>query len=220
MHLKWLLAGAYRLRTGLLCCVCWSISTAGEPTNPAQEIKPPRLEVPAKWRTEDTTYPPPWARQLPWKGSLQLRFPPGFFQKQDPYFWSYPIFYWLRGDVLADRADLQRALRAYDAGLYGKQFKADQIKIDIGADRMVRVGHQVMVYRRVTFQGFDPFVTKRPLTTYLETYRWYCPDSKHTAVLILRSARRPDPQDSVWKRLLRFRPSVPCPDARGVDPPP
>jgi hypothetical protein len=26
----------------------------------------PRLPVPKGWRTEDTAYPPPWAKELPW----------------------------------------------------------------------------------------------------------------------------------------------------------
>ena len=179
--------------------------------SPANE--PPRLSVPTQWRIEDTPYPPPWAQQLPWKGRLQLRFPPGFFKKQDPYFWSYPIFYWLRGDVLGARSELQRALRAYDAGLYGKQFRSERIKLEMGPDRTRRLGRQMVVYRRVMIAGFDPFVTKRPLTTYLETYRWYCPQSKHTAVLILRSPRRPDPQDPVWKKLLHFQKSLTGPES-------
>ena len=208
--------GPHGPSAGLLLCVCWYTAAVADPAPVTPKIKPPRLEVPAKWRTEDTPYPPPWARQLPWKGSLQLRFPPGFFQKQDPYFWSYPIFYWLRGDVLADRAALERALRAYDAGLYGRQFKAEQIKMVVGADREFRGDRQTIVYRRVTLHGFDPFVTRRPLTTYLETFRWYCPDSRYTAVLILRSARRPHPHDPVWKRLLRFRASVGCPQTPGT----
>ncbi|MEE3371280.1 MAG: hypothetical protein VX346_18240 [Planctomycetota bacterium] len=192
--------------------VCWSafITIGVIAQLPASE--PPRLPVPPQWRIEDTPYPPPWAQQLPWKGRLQLRFPPGFFQKQDSYFWSYPIFYWLRGDVLGDRAALQRALREYDAGLYGKQFKPNQIKMEMSPDKTRRLGRQMVVYRRVVVDGFDPFVTKRPLKTYLETYRWYCPLDKHTAVLILRSPRRPDPQDPVWKKLLQFGESLPCPE--------
>ena len=72
---------------------------------------PIKLPVPEGWRTEDTSYPPPWAEQLPWKGTLQLRVPPGFFDKDDAFFWSYPILYQLEGDVLASDRDLQRALR-------------------------------------------------------------------------------------------------------------
>ena len=193
--------------------VGWSVFILIAVVTHLSATEPPRLPVPRQWRIEETPYPPPWAQQLPWKGRLQLRFPPGFFQQQDPYFWSYPIFYWLRGDVLGDRAALQRALRDYDAGLYRKQFKSDQIKMEIGPDKTRRLGRQLVVYRRVVVNGFDPFVAKRPLKTYLETYRWYCPAGKHSAVLILRSPRRPDPQDPVWKKLLQFGEALPCPES-------
>src|SRR4051812_3676538 len=78
----------------------------------------PKLDLPKGWRSEDTTYPPPWARDLPWRGDLQIRFPPGWFNAKSPFFWSYPVLYQLDGDVLSSRDDLAKALRAYDAGLY------------------------------------------------------------------------------------------------------
>ncbi|MDP7302691.1 MAG: hypothetical protein QGG09_06295, partial [Pirellulaceae bacterium] len=96
----------------------------------ARGAETPRLQVPSGWRIEDTEYPPAWAKTLPWKGRLQLRFPPGFFRENDDYAWSYPIFYWLEGNVLEKQADFDRALRAYDAGLYQGQFAAQKIKIE------------------------------------------------------------------------------------------
>lgn len=170
----------------------------------------PKLPVPKEWRIEDTSYPPPWAKTLPWKGRLQLRFPPGFFKKNDDYFWSYPIFYWLEGDVLASEKDLERALRAYDAGLYGGQFAAADINIEIGEGKK-RKGAVGVTDRSVTFHGFDPFVTKRPQTTYLRISRQYCAKSDRTAILILRSPRQFNEEDAVWKQLLAFRQHVDCP---------
>jgi hypothetical protein len=49
---------------------------------------PPKLKVPQGWRTEDRSYPPPWARELPWHGDVQIRFPPGWFDPASPFFWS------------------------------------------------------------------------------------------------------------------------------------
>ncbi|MCS5631304.1 MAG: hypothetical protein NZ744_10785, partial [Pirellulaceae bacterium] len=57
----------------------------------------------------------------------------------------------------------------------------------------------------LTFKGFDPFTTKRPLTTYLEIQRRYDDVSNVTTILILRSARPIDKKDTVWKTLYRFR---------------
>jgi len=78
----------------------------------AHGAETPRLHVPSGWRIENTQYPPAWAKTLPWKGRLQLRFPEGFFRTNDDYAWSYPIFYWLEGDVLDKQVEFGRALRA------------------------------------------------------------------------------------------------------------
>ena len=170
----------------------------------------PRLPVPKGWRTEDTTYPPPWAKGLPWKGDIQIRFPPGWFDANSPNFWSYPVLYRLDGDVLAGRADLEKALRSYDAGLYAGAFDGSRIKIEIDADRTAeKLGHAV-VRRSIAIDGFDPFETRRELTTHLEVFRWYCPESKKTEVLILRSPRPYKEDDAVWKTLVPFWEGLAC----------
>lgn len=168
----------------------------------AAELK---LPVPENWRTEDTTYPPPWARDLPWTGTIQLRFPPGFFKADDTFFWSYPILYQLQGNVIKDANALNRALSSYDAGLYGGQFEKEKIRIEI-----MKVKSNVRGYSRqhVTLKGFDPFVTKKPLTTYLDLYRRYDKESDKTVVLILRSphpiAGQDAEEDAVRKKLNEF----------------
>jgi hypothetical protein len=163
-----------------------------------------KLPVPKGWRTEDTAYPPPWAKDLPWKGDIQIRFPPGWFDPKSANFWTYPVLYRLEGDVLASRDDLEKALRSYDAGLYGGKFEGARIKIAIGEDRKAdKLGHAV-VRRSITMNGYDPFATKRELKTHLEVFRWYCPESKKTEVLILRSPRDFKEDDAVWKTLMPF----------------
>jgi hypothetical protein len=104
----------------------------------------------------------------------------------------------LEGDVLSSRADLEKALRSYDAGLYAGAFDGSRIKIDIGANwKEDKRGHAV-VRCPVTINGFDPFATRRELKTYLEVFRWYCPKSDRTAVLILRSPHPFQEDDAVW----------------------
>jgi hypothetical protein len=181
--------------------------------------QPPTLDLPKGWQTENASYPPPWAKELPWKGGLQIRFPPGWFNAKSPFYWSYPVLYWLEGDVLSSRDDLNKALRAYDAGLYGDKFEAARIKIEVGEVRKAeKLGHSV-ARRSVTIDGFDPFVIKQELKTHLEVFRWHCPQSSRTAVLILRSPRPFKEDDPVWSVLLPFWEKVTChasdPQARG-----
>jgi len=159
------------------------------------------LSVPQGWRIENTTYPPPWAKSLPWKGKIELRFPPGFFQSTSNYFWSYPILYQLQGNCITNDTELKRALLDYDAGLYGGKYPQDQIDITVRGPKKRPRGHPHLLI----FKGFDPFTTKKPLTTYLEIQRRYDDVSDMTTILILRSARPIDRKDAVWKALYRFR---------------
>ena len=69
-----------------------------------------------------------------------------------------------------------KALRVYDAGLYRGRFERSKINITFGDDvKADKQGHAV-IRRSVTVDGFDPFVTRQPLTTSLEIFRWYCPN--------------------------------------------
>ena len=159
------------------------------------------LSVPQGWRIENTTYPPPWAKSLPWKGKIELRFPPGFFQATSNYFWSYPSLYQLQGNCITNDTELKLALLEYDAGLYGGKYSRDQIDITVSNHKKRPRGQPHILI----FKGFDPFTTKQPLTTYLEIQRRYDGVSDMTTILILRSARPIDKRDAVWKTLYRFR---------------
>jgi|GEM_PF-773726 len=159
------------------------------------------LSVPQGWRIENTTYPPPWAKSLPWKGKIELRFPPGFFQPTSMYFWSYPILYQLQGNCITNDEELKRALLDYDTGLYGGKYSREQIDITVQKPKQGQRGRP----NTLTFKGFDPFTTKKPLTTYLEIQRRYDEVADMTTILILRSARPIDKKDAVWKALYRFR---------------
>jgi hypothetical protein len=105
---------------------------------------------------------------------------------------------------------LEKALRVYDGGLYRGQFDPAKIRIDIGEDRKTAVHGHTAVRRTVTIDGYDPFVTRKPLTTHLEVFRWYCPQTRRTLVLILRSPRSFVEKDTVWKTLLPFASEIPC----------
>ena len=96
--------------------------------------------------------------------------------------------------------ELKRALLDYDAGLYGGQYARKLIDITIEHPKV----DQRKQLKVVTFKGFDPFTTKKPLTTYLEIQRRYDLVTDTTTILILRSARPIDKDDSVWQKLYHF----------------
>ena len=153
------------------------------------------LPVPPGWRVENTSYPPPWAKSLPWKGTLQLRFPKPFFDASSDFFWSYPILYQLRGNVINSDEQVRRALLEYDAGLYGGQFPKKNVKMDITRRRADNK------YPVIVVDGFDPFTTKKPLRTWIVFHRRYDKQSDTTTILLLRSSHPYEKDSQVWKSL-------------------
>jgi hypothetical protein len=182
-----------RIAAFILVCMMTTFAHAEEPKSV--------LSVPPDWRIENTTYPPVWAKSLPWKGKIELRFPPGFFEPTSKFFWSYPILYQLRGNCITNDAELKRALLDYDAGLYGGKYLPKQINITIENPKP----RQPDQPQTVTFKGYDPFTTKKPLTTYLEIQRRFDSRTDTTTILILRSPRPINKRDAVWQTLYRFR---------------
>ena len=138
------------------------------------------LPVPPNWRVENTTYPPPWAKSLPWKGTLQLRFPKPFFDASSEFFWSYPILYQLQGNAINNDEQMRRALLEYDSGLYGAQFPKKNVEMDISRKKADDK------YPIIVVDGFDPFTTKKPLRTWIVFHRRYDKNSDTTTILLLR----------------------------------
>jgi hypothetical protein len=177
----------------------------------------PRFASPPEWYKRQDPYPPSWAKTLPWTGELKIRFSPGWGDSNSPFFWSYVLFYWLNGDVLTNRTDLEKALHEYDAGLYGKKFSPERIKLEVeDKPPTTKLGHAVTM-RWVTICGFDAEMTQRELTTHLKTFRWYCPESDHTALVILRTPQPFEVTNEVWTSLFTFWDTAACHDEQASE---
>jgi hypothetical protein len=167
---------------------------------------------PAGWSEFDEAYPPPsfvkdaW----PWKGEHSRYFHEDFGQADRPNFWSYVVFNALEGDTLKTADEVKDALHRYDAALYGKSFAPENIKVSVASEKTeTKLGHTV-TRRSVQIDGFDAEATRKPLTTHLQVFRWYCPITDRTGMMILRSPREFSESDEVWKALLSFWQEAEC----------
>jgi len=180
---------------------------------PSRFAMPLRVrDWPAGWSEFDEAYPPPSfvKEKWPWKGEHSRYFHDGFSETNSPYFWSYVVFNALEGDTLKTADELKDALHLYDAALYGEAFPPEKIKVSVGAETTEdRLGHTVS-RRVVKIDGFDAEASRKPLTTYLQVFRWYCPVADRTGIMILRSPRKFDANDEVWKTLLGFWNEAEC----------
>lgn len=167
---------------------------------------------PAAWSEFDEAYPPPSfvTEKWPWKGEHSRYFHDGFSETNSPFFWSYVVFNALEGDTLKTADELKDALHRYDAALYGKSFAPEKIKVTVGAEKKEeKLGHSV-TRREVQIDGFDAEALNKPLVTHLQVFRWYCPVADRTGMMILRSPRKFDSNDEVWKTLLGFWNEAEC----------
>ncbi len=161
-----------------------------------------------------------WARKAvtnlpwPWKGEHSRWSNGGYGRTNDPFFWSYVVLNALEGDTLKTEAEVRDALQRYDGSLYGKAFPPEQIKVRIKAETTEKWRAHEVMRCSAEIDGFDAEATQAKLKTHLETFRWFCPAINKTVFLVLRSPRKFDPQDEVWKVLLRWPVELVCHETR------
>jgi hypothetical protein len=99
-------------------------ATTAEAAKPAS---PYTLPVPAGWGTELFTIPIEFAPQIPYKGSEELRFAPGWGDTASAEHWSYFFLWWLENNPSPDTVALQQHLTDYYNGLVGRNIKQRNI---------------------------------------------------------------------------------------------
>ncbi|MCL4638489.1 MULTISPECIES: hypothetical protein [Olivibacter] len=93
---------------------------------------PYTLAVPKGWTVETFPIPIDFAPNIPYKGTEEVRFTPGWGAPGAQH-WSYSFLWWLEGRPLINEASLQRDLEAYYGGLVGRNIT----KRNIPADKVV-----------------------------------------------------------------------------------
>ncbi|MBZ0233808.1 MAG: hypothetical protein K8M05_15880, partial [Deltaproteobacteria bacterium] len=78
---------------------------------------PPTWVVPEGWRAETIPFPLEFAPSLPYRGVEELRFPKGFFEPEDDWYFSYAFVWYVLAPGPADAEALERDLVAYFRGL-------------------------------------------------------------------------------------------------------
>lgn len=148
----------------LLALLGCSASSSARTTPPRPDddlaMPAPTWLVPLGWRAETIAFPLQFAPSLAHQGVEEIRFAPGFFEPDQPGYWSY-VFVWRTDDAAhLDAAALGSELTAYYAGLIaavddkGRITTRDQIVVraEPEGDRFELTAHV-----------FDAFTTAAPL---------------------------------------------------------
>lgn len=159
-----------------------------------------RWPIPTGWKQETFALPPEFAPELPYHGTEDLRFMPGFFTSTAPDFWSYDFVWWLDKRPPFDAPSMAEALTTYFRGL-STAVGASKYQMDPARYRTVLATVPGSAPPRLTGQVFtyDPFTTGLPIILNVEAELRSCPETSQVAIVVVLSPK--DTADTVWKAL-------------------
>jgi hypothetical protein len=184
-------------------------SAPGQPENGP----PYRVPAPAGWARETIPLPPPFAPDMKWNGSEELRFAPGMFKADSDTFFSYALLFWLPDDQSIDPRAIEKELLVYYRGLAKAVLNSKKQGLDVNTFTLTikdasdkpgkRPGGEPVAAFAGELKWVEPFATGKPQTLRMEIHTWHCEKHKHHCVFICAS---PQPEAAaVWKALREIR---------------
>lgn len=83
--------------------------------------------IPKGWTKEHIPFPIEFAPQIPYQGSEELRFAPGWENVSSEEHWTYAFLWWLSGKPVIDAATLQEYMSQYYTGLLSRNIQKRSI---------------------------------------------------------------------------------------------
>lgn len=151
--------------------------------------------TPAGWKHETIPFPLDFAPSLPYRGSEELRFAPGFFDPDAPGYFSYVFVWWIEAGPRLERATVEGHLKEYFVGLT-KAVAKDDFEPDLS-----RIEARLEANREPGLAGtvrtIDAFKTRREVLLNVRAKTGACGD-RH--FLIVKASPRPM-SDPMWASL-------------------
>jgi hypothetical protein len=196
--------------------ICLTVTAAACHGEARREVSSPApaatfsWPVPDGWKHETIPFPLDFAPSLAFRGSEELRFPPGMWKPDAPDYWSYAFVWWLEGRPALDARTLEDALARYFAGLSdavgGKKYRFDPAHFR--ASLAPAQAHDGRAVLRGEVNSYDAFVTGAPITLHAEIQIWDC---AHAGRRVLLAALSPQPfGGAAWQELAARQQSFHC----------
>lgn len=160
----------------------------------------PSWTVPPGWRTESIAFPLDFAPSLPYRGVDELRFPPQFFEREDPQYFSYAFVWYIVAPGPADRETLERDLVSYFSGLAQSVGGRDNTDIQ-AADFKVALKGELATELTGEVTAYDAFKAKAPVNLHLRARRTRCQAPGIIALVFAASPRPISHKDEIWRQL-------------------
>jgi hypothetical protein len=161
------------------------------------------LSFPEGWDVERFPMPIDFAPQIRYKGVEDIRFAPGWGDKNSSEYWSYCFLWWLKDNPAINPAGLQEDLQAYYSGLIGRNI----IPRKIPKDKLVPV---VAVIKKIKAMTADEdtysgtinmldYMAQQPILLNVVIHQRNCSDQNHLALFFEIS---PKPvTDVIWQKM-------------------
>jgi hypothetical protein len=160
--------------------LCFSIPLLGQ-----EKERPDLIKLDSTWGKEMFTFPLGFARDIPYQGIEEARFPKGWKDTESSFFWTYTFAWSIANDSLLTAHDLEVDLQHYFDGIMS-------IEIEQKSDRTIANTSAAFLLKEETLQhsklvgkihSWDHFTTKMPITLYAEVDQYYCKNQEKVIVL-------------------------------------
>lgn len=154
------------------------------------------LDMNDDWGTEIFHFPIRFAKEIPYKGIEDARFPKGWSDVESDYFWTY-LFGWnIESKEKLTTTTLEDNLKLYFDGLMESVNREKSVNPKITTVKLEKSNDKSF---KGTVHVFDAFKTKKPLTLNVLIDFEYCESNNTTQILFRFSPKGFD--HDVWKVL-------------------
>ncbi len=157
------------------------------------------LETDSTWRKEVFNFPIPFAKEIKFKGTADVRFAHGWEDEKSQNFWSYVFGWSLSLDEKLTENDLEETMRIYFDGLMKVVNKEDKELPNTIASFVESSDSDVNSGFKGSIKIYDAFFTKKTMLLNVTVDVSYCEGNQKTLMLFKVSPKSIG--DDVWSHL-------------------
>ncbi len=169
--------------------------------------QPFALPAPEGWGKETIPFPIEFATDIPYVGTEEVRFTPGWGDSKSEEYWSYSFLWWINEDAATDAVSLSNHLKSYYSGLVGRNIirrKIEQSKIVPTLSHLESTSRGNANY---TYEGtvtMLDYMEQKPITLFIKIHQSRCEDAKKKILFIEVSPQGASHHiwekfESIWK---------------------
>lgn len=164
------------------------------------------LPSPGSWSIERIPFPIDFAPQIKYEGMEDLRFAPGWGDKNENDYWSYAYLWWLMGTLDINADQLKKDLTDYYSGLVNRNIPIRNIPSDKLIPTVVTLTKTKTAFKDTeTYSGkvdMLDYMSQQPMILNIVIHEMACPDQDKTAIIFEVSPKNAN--DSIWQKLDRL----------------